>query len=495
MIPVVALVGRPNVGKSTLFNRLTHTRDALVADFPGLTRDRKYGRAEVNGNEFIIIDTGGIDGTENGVETHMAEQSLMAIEEADIVLFMVDARAGLMPADEGIAQHLRSREKATFLVANKTDGIDPDVAIGDFYSLGFGEVYPIAASHGRGVAQLIEEALIPFVDAPEPERELTEEEANAAYWAELEADEADEMAEEEEDDFNPQDLPIKIAIVGRPNVGKSTLTNRILGEDRVVVYDMPGTTRDSIYIPMVRDEREYVLIDTAGVRKRGKVTDTVEKFSVIKTLQAIEDSNVALLVIDAREGISDQDLSLLGFILNSGRSLVIVVNKWDGLTEDVKTQVKEMLDLRLGFVDFARIHFISALHGSGVGNLFESIQEAYDCATRRVSTSLLTRIMNMAQEDHQPPLVRGRRVKLKYAHAGGYNPPIVVIHGNQVKDLADSYKRYLMNYFRRSLKVMGTPIRIQFKEGDNPYAGKRNMLNPTQLRKRKRLLAHIKKSK
>ena len=303
------------------------------------------------------------------------------------------------------------------------------------------------------------------------------------------------MAEEEEDDFNPQDLPIKIAIVGRPNVGKSTLTNRILGEDRVVVYDMPGTTRDSIYIPMVRDEREYVLIDTAGVRKRGKVTDPVEKFAVIKTLQAIEDSNVALLVIDAREGISDQDLSLLGFILNSGRSLVIVVNKWDGLSEDVKTQVKEMLDLRLGFVDFARIHFISALHGSGVGNLFESIQEAYDCATRRVSTSLLTRIMNMAQEDHQPPLVRGRRVKLKYAHAGGYNPPIVVIHGNQVKDLADSYKRYLMNYFRRSLKVMGTPIRIQFKEGDNPYAGKRNMLNPTLLLKRKRLLAHIKKSK
>ncbi|KHN49854.1 ribosome biogenesis GTPase Der [Pectobacterium fontis] len=495
MIPVVALVGRPNVGKSTLFNRLTRTRDALVADFPGLTRDRKYGRAEVEGHEFIIVDTGGIDGTEDGVETRMAGQSLVAIEEADIVLFMVDARAGLMPADEGIAKHLRSREKTTVLVANKTDGLDPDMVTADFYSLGMGEVYPIAASHGRGVTSLLETVLLPFVqdDIEEPV-ELTEEEENAAYWAELEAEEQ-ASEEEAEDDFNPEDLPIKLAIVGRPNVGKSTLTNRILGEERVVVFDMPGTTRDSIYIPMVRDEREYVLIDTAGVRKRGKVTETVEKFSVIKTLQAIEDANVVLLVIDAREGISDQDLSLLGFILNSGRSLVIVVNKWDGLSQEAREQVKETLDLRLGFIDFARIHFISALHGSGVGNLFESVTEAYACATRRVSTAMLTRIMQMASDDHQPPLVRGRRVKLKYAHAGGYNPPIVVIHGNQVKDLPDSYKRYLMNYYRRSLDVMGTPIRIQFKEGENPFADKRNTLTPNQLRKRKRLMSHIKKGK
>ncbi|KAB8311315.1 MULTISPECIES: ribosome biogenesis GTPase Der [Rahnella] len=494
MIPVVALVGRPNVGKSTLFNRLTKTRDALVADFPGLTRDRKYGRAEIEGNEFIIVDTGGIDGTEDGVETRMAGQSLLAIEEADIVLFMVDARAGLMPADQGIAQHLRSREKATFLVANKTDGLDPDSATGDFYSLGLGEVYAIAASHGRGVAQLIEHVLVPFVGEKPVEVELSEEEANAAYWAEQEAT-GDEIPEDEEDNFDPTTLPIKLAIVGRPNVGKSTLTNRILGEERVVVYDMPGTTRDSIYIPMVRDEREYVLIDTAGVRKRGKVTETVEKFSVIKTLKAIEDANVVMLVIDARDGISDQDLSLLGFILNSGRSLLIVVNKWDGMSEEARAQVKDQLDLRLGFVDFARIHFISALHGSGVGNLFESVIEAYTCATTRVSTSLLTRIMQMAADDHQPPLVNGRRVKLKYAHAGGYNPPIVVIHGNQVKDLADSYKRYLMNYFRRSLKVMGTPIRIQFKEGENPFEGKRNTLTPNQMRKRKRLMSHLKKSK
>ncbi|CDL81148.1 ribosome biogenesis GTPase Der [Xenorhabdus szentirmaii] len=495
MIPVVALVGRPNVGKSTLFNRLTRTRDALVADFPGLTRDRKYGRAEVEGQEFIIIDTGGIDGTEEGVETHMATQSLMAIEEADIVLFMVDARAGLMPADHAIAKHLRSREKATFLVANKTDGIDIDTSIAEFYGLGLGDIYSIAASHGRGVTQLIERALLPFSNKEETEEvELTEEEANAAYWAEIEQAEQDEFAEqEEEEEFDPTTLPLKLAIVGRPNVGKSTLTNRILGEERVVVFDMPGTTRDSIYIPMERDGREYVLIDTAGVRKRGKVTETVEKFSVIKTLQAIEDANVVLLVVDAREGISDQDLSLLGFILNSGRSLVIAVNKWDGMSQEDRDHVKDMLDLRLGFVDFARVHFISALHGSGVGNLFESILEAYESATRRVNTSLLTRIMRMAEDDHQPPMIRGRRVKMKYAHAGGYNPPIVVIHGNQVTDLPDSYKRYLMNYFRRSLNVMGTPIRIQFKEGANPYANKKNTLTATQLRKRKRLMAHLKK--
>jgi len=495
MVPVVALVGRPNVGKSTLFNRLTRTRDALVADFPGLTRDRKYGRAEVEGREFICIDTGGIDGNEEGVETRMAEQSLLAIEEADVVLFMVDARAGLMAADQAIAKHLRARQKPTFLVANKTDGLDPDAAVADFWSLGLGDIHPIAASHGRGVTSLLEMALLPWMDEIDPQQAVSEEDENDAYWGALAAQEREAEPEEETDDFNPQDLPIKLAIVGRPNVGKSTLANRILGEERVVVYDMPGTTRDSIYIPMERDGREYILIDTAGVRKRGKITDTVEKFSVIKTLQAIEDANVVMLVIDAREGISDQDLSLLGFILNSGRSLVIVVNKWDGLSQEVRDEVKETLDFRLGFIDFARVHFISALHGSGVGNLFESVTEAYDCSTRRVNTSMLTRIMNMAVDDHQPPLVRGRRVKLKYAHAGGYNPPIVVIHGNQVKDLPDSYKRYLMNYFRRSLEVMGTPIRIQFKEGENPFAGKRNLLTPNQQRKRRRLMSHLKKNK
>ncbi|MFQ1017603.1 ribosome biogenesis GTPase Der [Gilliamella sp. BG7] len=480
MVPVVALVGRPNVGKSTLFNRLTRTRDALVADFPGLTRDRKYGRAEIKGHEYILIDTGGIDGTEDGVESFMAEQSLQAIEEADIVLFLVDARAGTMPADHTIAKHLRSRDKATFLVVNKIDGIDADTAISDFYGLGLGEIHPIAASHGRGVSSLIETVLDPifqFDNNSDDNQQLDD-------LTEL----CDDFVDETESLINQ---PIKVAIVGRPNVGKSTLTNRILGEERVVVYDMPGTTRDSIYIPMNRDEREYILIDTAGVRKRGKVTEKVEKFSVIKTLQAIEDANVVILVIDAREGVSDQDLSLLGFIINSGRSLVIAVNKWDGLSQDIKEQVKTTLDDRLDFIDFARVHFISALHGSGVGNLFDSIQEAYDCATRRVNTALLTKIMQMAQDDHQPPLVRGRRVKLKYAHAGGYNPPIVVIHGNQVEDLPDSYKRYLMNYFRRSLKIMGSPIRIQFKEGANPFEGRKNTLTASQQRKRRRLMKHV----
>lgn len=486
MIPVVALIGRQNVGKSTLFNRLTRTRDALVVDFPGLTRDRKYGRAKWADHEFIIIDTGGIDGTEEGVETHIAVQSLMAIEEADIVLFMVDGRAGLMAADQGIAKHLRSRQKTTVIIANKTDGIDTDSAVGDFYALGMGDIVPIAASHGRGIKSLLEQVLLPLVSDGPP----VNDEDKFEPWPD---DEAEALAQEKEP-FDPLSLPIKLAIVGRPNVGKSTLTNRILGEERVVVYGMPGTTRDSIYIPMVRDARKYVLIDTAGVRKRGNVMDTVEKFSVIKTLQAIEDANVVLLVIDAREGVSNQDLSLLGFILNSGCSLVIAVNKWDGLSNETRDEVKQALDHRLGFIDFARVHFISALHGSGVGNLCESVNEAYQCATKRMSTALLTRIMRMAVDEHQPPLVRGRRVKPKYAHAGGYNPPIVVIHGTQVKDLPDSYKRYLMNYFRRALEIMGTPIRIQFNEAVNPFAGRRNTLTSTQLRKRKRLMSYIKKT-
>ena len=483
MLPVVALVGRANVGKSTLFNRLTRTRDALVADFPGLTRDRKYGSVNFEGMEFIVVDTGGIDGNEQGIEVEMAEQSLKAIDEADVVLFMVDARAGSTVGDQAIAEHIRRVRKPVFLVANKTDGLDADTAVADFYSLGIGEVYPIAAAHGRGVSSLLQHALLPFLQAKQeaalangealPELDLTsvsEEEADA---------EAARLRSEH----------IKLAIVGRPNVGKSTLTNRILGEERVVVFDMPGTTRDSVYIPMKRNDRDYTLIDTAGVRRRGKIDDMVEKFSVVKTLQAIEDANVVILVVDARQGISDQDLSILGFVLNAGRSLVLAVNKWDGLNDSVKDEIKRELDRRLGFIDFARLHFISALHGSGVGNLFESVEEAFDSATKRVSTSLLTRIMKMAQEDHQPPMVSGRRVKLKYAHAGGYNPPIVVIHGNQVKDLPDSYKRYLMNYYRKALQMMGTPIRIEFREGENPFTPtKKNTETALQKYKRERLL-------
>ncbi len=503
--PVVALVGRPNVGKSTLFNRLTRTRDALVADFPGLTRDRKYGQANIAGHDFIVIDTGGIDGTEQGVEEKMAEQSLLAIEEADVVLFLVDARAGLTAADIGIANYLRQRQhKLTVVVANKTDGIDADSHCAEFYQLGLGEIAQIAASQGRGVTALMEQVLAPLAETLDSEQATVQ---NTADNAEQEQDEweqdfdfdnqedaallDDALAEEQRGD----DKNIKIAIVGRPNVGKSTLTNRILGEDRVVVYDLPGTTRDSIYIPMERDGQQYTIIDTAGVRKRGKVHLTVEKFSVIKTLQAIQDANVVLLTIDARDGISDQDLSLLGFILNAGRSLVIVVNKWDGLEQDIKDRVKSELDRRLDFIDFVRVHFISALHGSGVGNLFESIREAYACATQKMTTSMLTRILQMATDEHQPPMVSGRRIKLKYAHPGGYNPPIIVVHGNQIERLPDSYKRYLSNYYRRSLKIVGSPIRLLLQEGNNPFAGKRNKLTPTQLRKRKRLMKFIKKAK
>ena len=473
MLPVVALVGRPNVGKSTLFNRLTRTRDALVADFPGLTRDRKYGQASYNENNFIVVDTGGIDGTEEGIEIEMAEQSLLAIDEADVVLFLVDARAGLTVADEAIASHLRKQNKTTFLVANKTDGIDGDSASAEFYSLAIGDVHQIAATHGRGVNNLLDRALLPVIEALGLEVKVPklDDEDDNEWDDEIDLDLENIPEDEEEFEGVPfDDVPIKFALIGRPNVGKSTLTNRMLGEDRVVVYDMPGTTRDSIYIPMTRNEQDYVIIDTAGVRRRGKIRQTVEKFSVVKTLQAIEDANVVVLVLDAREGISDQDLSLLGFALNAGRSIVIAVNKWDGLDQDIKNDVKRELDRRLGFIDFARLHFISALHGTGVGHLYESIDEAYKSATKRISTSMVTRIMKMAQDDHQPPMIRGRRVKLKYAHAGGYNPPRIVIHGNQVNDLPDSYKRYLMNYYRKALDVMGTPIKIEFREGDNPFA-------------------------
>ena len=489
MLPVVALVGRPNVGKSTLFNRLTRSRDALVADYPGLTRDRQYGQAEVEEHPFIVIDTGGINGDEKGIDVKMAEQSLMAIEEADAVLFLVDARDGLTAADHGIADHLRKQNKKIFVVANKIDGIHGDSAVAEFYSLGLGEhVHQIAAAHGRGVTQLLTLALTPHIEALSQPKVEEGEESSEEFEVELTEE---QLAKKLEDEPKENDR-IKLAIIGRPNVGKSTLTNRILGEERVVVYDMPGTTRDSVYIPMERNGREYTLIDTAGIRRRKNVTDVVEKYSVIKTLRAIEDANVCLLIIDAQEGISDQDLSLLGFILEAGRSLVLAVNKWDGLEDHEKDRIKTELDRRLGFIDFARIHFISALHGTGVGHLYESVEEAFVSATKRISTAMVTKILDMAVFDHQPPLHQGRRIKLKYAHAGGYNPPIIIIHGNLAKKLPMSYKRYLMNYYRKSLKMMGTPIRIQFKDTLNPFAGKKK-LNYTQQKKIARLTQGYKK--
>ncbi|UTW03794.1 ribosome biogenesis GTPase Der [Amphritea atlantica] len=465
MLPVIALVGRPNVGKSTLFNRLTKSRDALVADYSGLTRDRKYGEGRLGERDYIVVDTGGISGDEAGIDYKMAEQSLLAIEEADIVLFLVDGRAGLNPADEMIADHLRRSEKESYLIVNKTDGLDPEIAMADFHGLGLSEPLPIAASHGRGVTQLIEHVL-----AELPLREESEE---------------DEERQRQK----------KIAIVGRPNVGKSTLVNRILGEDRVVVFDQAGTTRDSIYIPFERDEEAYTLIDTAGIRRRKNVTQAVEKFSIIKTLRAINDANVVVLVIDAREGVSEQDLHLLGYVLDSGRSLVIAVNKWDGMSGDEKEEVREQLRRRLEFVSFARMHFISALHGSGVGNLFASVDEAYGFAMTKWATNKLTRLLEDIVADHQPPMVNGNRIKLRYAHQGGSNPPIIVIHGNQTSALPGSYKRYLENKFTKVLGIKGTPLRFEFKSSENPFKDKKNELTKRQVMKKLRQKLHNDKQK
>lgn len=465
MLPVIALVGRPNVGKSTLFNRLTRSRDAIVADFPGLTRDRKYGEATQGKRRFIVIDTGGITGDEQGIDTPMAEQSLTAIEGADAVLFMVDARDGLNPIDEDLAQHLRERGKPFHLVVNKVDGMSEDIAASEFYSLGAPQLFTIAASQGRGVKHMIDEVLAEF---PEELPEDSEEDAARGT---------------------------RVAIVGRPNVGKSTLVNRLLGEDRVVVFDEPGTTRDSIYIDFERKDRHYTLIDTAGVRRRKNVRMTVEKFSIVKTLKAVDDAHVVILVMDAREGIVDQDMHLLGHCIDAGRGLVLAVNKWDGIESDQRDWIKSELDRRLRFADYADTHYISALHGTGVGHLYQSIDAAYASATRQLNTNALTRILEGAVFDHPPPMVAGRRIKMRYAHAGGQNPPRIVIHGNQTDDVPNSYRRYLEKVFRRELDLAGTPVRIEFRTGANPYATKRNKLTERQIQRKRRLMAHVKKGK
>jgi len=438
MTPVIALVGRPNVGKSTLFNRFTRSRDALVADFSGLTRDRKYGDGRLDDRPFIVIDTGGVSGYEQGLDAEMAKQSFVAIEEADIVMFLVDGMAGLSGDDQFLAEHLRKANKPIIVVVNKTDGRDPDIAAADFFQFGLGEPVPISASNNHGVRSLLEDTLARF---PAPE----------------------DLGDPLESDS------IRLAIIGRPNVGKSTLVNRLLGEERVVVFDKPGTTMDSIYIPYERHGKQYMLIDTAGVRRRKNITEAVEKFSIVKTLQAIQDGNVVVLLIDAQVGLVDQDMHMLGFALESGRALVIAVNKWDGLSEDQKEKVRVAIDRKLPFLDWADIHFISAKHGTNVGHLYESIDEAYSGARSKWSTNQLTTLMQGVSEMHQPPLVGGRRIKLRYAHQGGSNPPIIVIHGNQIDKLPGSYKRYLENAFRKALRVRGTPIRFHFRVNENPY--------------------------
>jgi GTP-binding protein len=457
MKPVIALVGRPNVGKSTLFNRLTRSRDALVADQPGLTRDRKFGEGKLGDRPYIVVDTGGLSGEKEGVEKLMASQSWQAVQESDIVLFLVDGRAGMVTDDQNIAKRLRATGKPVYLVVNKTDGLNEDVVTAEFYAMGLGEPYPIAAAHGRGVRALINQVL---GDLPEEE----------AIPEEIEAQQG-----------------IRIAIVGRPNVGKSTLVNRILGEERVLAFDLPGTTRDSIYLPFERDGQTYTLIDTAGIRRRSRVKEAVEKFSVIKAMQAIEDAHVVIMLLDGQEGISEQDATLFGFILDTGRALVVAVNKWDGLDRDQRDKVKRELELKLPFLKFARIHFISALHGSGVGNLFGSVLTAYESAMMDMSTNRLTQLLEDLVSAHAPPVVKGRRIKLRYAHQGGKNPPIIVIHGTQTEAVPDAYRRYLSNGFQKYLKLEGTPIRIEFKTGKNPFAGKKNVLTKRQVEKRKRL--------
>ena len=479
MDPVIALVGRPNVGKSTLFNRLTKTRDALVADFSGLTRDRKYGQGKFYDRRFMVIDTAGIAGQEEGVDQEMVKQSMMAIEEADIILFMVDGKAGLTVGDEEMVSFLRSTQKQAWLVVNKTDGIDPDTAMADFYGLGLtGEPFPIAASQNRGIKSLMDEVF--------------------HYWdgyckglvAKGELDLYEPGA-----DNKPDTRGIKIGVVGRPNVGKSTLVNRLLGEERVVVYDMPGTTRDSVYIPYERYGKEYTLIDTAGIRRRKNVKEAVEKFSIIKTMQAIEDANVVVLVIDAQEGLVEQDLHLLGYVIEAGRAFTIAINKWDDLDIEKKDRIKSEIERRLVFTNYADIHFISALHGSNVGNLYGSIESAYEAAMGKWSTNYLTQILEDAVKVHTPPITRGHRIKLRYAHQGGSNPPRLVIHGNQTSSLPGSYKRYLENTFRRVLNIVGTPMAFEFKTGDNPFEGKRDTRTPNQKRKDPNRVKVVKKEK
>ena len=441
MIPVIALIGRPNVGKSTLFNVLTRSRDAIVANEPGLTRDRQYGVGERNGKTFIVVDTGGLSGEKQDLDELMARQTLLAMEEADEVLFLVDAQDGLTSGDRLIAELVRKSGKSCQVVVNKIDGFNPDHVQADFFALGFEHVCLIAAAHRKGTGLLIDELL-------------------EAY--------PEQLTPPEGTDVGPQ-----VAVIGRPNVGKSTLINRLAGEDRVVAFDQPGTTRDTISVPFERRGKPYTLIDTAGVRRRGKVQETIEKFSVIKALEAIEKAHVAIVVIDARDGLTDQDMTLLGYVVDSGRALVIAINKCDGLDSDQRDKNRSTLERRLSFVSFAAQHFISARHGTGVGDLLGSVDQAYASAFKDLNTRYLTDLLEEAVFKHNPPLHHGRRVKLRYAHQGGRNPPIVVIHGNQTQHLPEVYRRYLINFFINKLKLKGTPLRIDLKSGKNPFSDKK----------------------
>ena len=441
MKPVIALVGRPNVGKSTLFNRLTRSRDALVADLPGLTRDRHYGEGRVGKRPFLVIDTGGFEPVaKEGIMHEMAKQTKQAVAEADVVIFIVDGRQGLTPHDKTITDFLRKSGRKVMLVVNKSEGMKYTTVAADFYELGLGDPYVISAAHGDGVPDLVEEALDQVL--------------------------ADKGDEEEED---PKVRGTRIAIVGRPNVGKSTMVNTLLGEERVIAFDMPGTTRDSIEIPFERNGRHYSLIDTAGIRRKGKVFEAIEKFSVVKTLQSISEANVVLLLLDAQQDISEQDAHIAGFVLEAGRALVVGVNKWDGLDKDKRDHIKREIERKLSFLSFANMHFISALNGTGIIPMMKSVDSAYAAAMAKLPTPQLTRALQEAV-DHQQPRRKGSvRPKLRYAHQGGQNPPVIVVHGNALEAIDANYKRYLEKHFRDCFKLTGTPLRIEFRSGKNPF--------------------------
>jgi GTP-binding protein len=452
--PTVVLVGRPNVGKSTLFNRLTRSRDALVADQPGLTRDRHYGQGRMGDKPYIVVDTGGFEPVaKEGILSEMARQAREAIAEADVIIFVTDGRAGLAPQDKRIAQQLREANAPVYLAVNKTEGMREDIVTAEFHELALGEPRAISAEHGEGVRQLIEDALAGFAPEP-PEEEIP-------------------------------DHP-RVAIVGRPNVGKSTLVNRLLGEERVIAFDQPGTTRDAIEIELEWHGKRYTLVDTAGIRRRGKVFEAVEKFSVVKTLQAIERAHVVILVVDAEADIADQDAHIGGYILEAGRALVVAVNKWDAIESDKRKDVKSDLERKLQFLDFAEFHNISARHGTGLKPLLQSVDTAFKAAMAKLSTPKLTRALQAAVEQQQPPMSGRFRPKMRYAHQGGSNPPIVVIHGSGLDGVKDTYKRYLEHQFQETFKLKGTPLRIELRSSVNPFEGKRKPLTEKQDAQRRR---------
>jgi GTP-binding protein len=476
-LPVVAIVGRPNVGKSTLFNQLTRSRQALVADFPGLTRDRQYAVTQIEGVRCLVVDTGGLGFSDDPLQQAIEKQVAEALNEASVILFLVDARQGCTHDDEAIALRLRSLGKPIILTINKIDGLREDFVLIDFAHLGFAEVARIAASQRHGIITLSETIAGYLPKTPEPFAELDDKPAETEGFSDA--------------------LPevIKIAFIGRPNVGKSTLTNRLLGEERVIVQDSPGTTRDSIAIPLARDGQKYLLIDTAGVRRKSRVEEGIEKFSIIKTLQAIDQAHVLIVLFDAQEGITEQDLHLIGEGLKEGRAIILAINKWDHLTEEQRQNIKRQIDVRLAFVPFAEKIFISALHGSNVGLLWPAIHRAFASAGKKVSTPEVNRLLQKAVQQHTPPLVNGRRIKLRYGHQGGRFPLRLVIHGNQLDELPKSYVRYLEGFFREAWQLVGTPIVFEWNNSENPFAERRNTLTPRQIHKKRRLLTFVKRRK